>query len=92
MARFIVKSVFELPSLGHFAIAGDITDGTLKPGMTFLYERDAESRKFKILGVECLDNIAERRSQIALRISLQDIHEFDLKEPKHWIGQELTCV
>jgi hypothetical protein len=71
--KFEVADHFELTGRGGFVI-GRIVEGALRPGM--LVSTGSNPAQLRIVGVEFLDNIAERQHRNALMFAEQPSLEF----------------
>jgi len=76
MAKFEVREVFRLPSRREFVLAGRITEGELKAGMSALVWLDSHAFwDLRVKSVEYIDRISVGESLTGLVIAEQDAND-----------------
>ncbi len=91
MARFAVGGTFAVTGRG-FVLAGAIVDGTVRKGMRVRYVEGTQRLEFEIIGVEFIDHIAERRSEIGLLLPLKAVRDAGVDRPEGWVGNQYECI
>jgi translation elongation factor EF-Tu-like GTPase len=92
MARFSVNNVFALSGLGHFVLAGTVVEGRLSAGMKVLFRKNKKELELTIEGVEFIDRVSEKQSDVGLRLSLSEVSRNQLEKSEYWTGNEFECI
>lgn len=73
-------------------LRGTILEGSIAPGMKVCFRQNREKYDFTIQGVEFIDRVSERQSDIGLRLSLTEVRQYKFDESEHWVGKIFECI